>query len=615
VYDENGNYFRTAANDYGNPIAIANEVLNTSKTIDVLGTVFANAKITNWLQFRTQLSTKYGNSVGDNYQPATVTFSGAEANGLGSISNYNSNELLNENYFTIDKKFGTDHAVNFVGGFSVQTFESRQSTLTGRNFVNDNLNNENLESAATVAISTPPLQRSTLQSYYGRANYTLKNKYLFTLTGRADGSTKFAKNNKWGYFPSGAVAWKVNEEDFIKKLNIFSEFKLRASYGLTGNQGLSPYNSLERYGSDKYYTGSGFETGFGPGFSLGNDEQGLTILEGLANNSLKWETTKSFDLGVDIGFADQRFTLTLDYYDKRTSDLLRKKFLAPSSAFNQILVNDGEISNRGFEVGVNANIITKPDFTWSLGGNFTLNRNKVVSMGETAKNEVGNYIEMLRQRVNTYTIGYPIFAYYGFESDGIIQTLEEGLAAGLTGADAQPGEVKYKDISGPDGVPDGIINDQYDRKIIGNPTPNFLYSFNTSLKYKNFDLSAQFYGVSGIDVLDLQKLTPSRLVQRWTTDNPSALYPRANNTRGFKASDYFITDGSFLRVQNITVGYNVKKGLIKGINSMRIFLSGNNLYTFTKFNAGFDPEVGEDGINYGSYPRPRAISIGLNVGF
>lgn len=193
--------------------------------------------------------------------------------------------------------------------------------------------------------------------------------------------------------------------------------------------------------------------------------------------------------------------------------------------------------------------------------------------------------------------------------------MEEGLAAGLTGAEAQPGEIKYVDISGPDGVPDGVINDQYDRTIIGNPTPKFLYSFNTNLKYKQFDLSAQFYGVQGVDVLDLQKLTPSRWIQRWTPDNPSTLYPTANNTRGYKASDYFITDGSFLRIQNITVGYNVKSGLIKGINSIRVFLSGNNLYTFSKFNKGFDPEVGEDGINWGNYPRPRAISLGLNVGF
>ncbi|RVU02994.1 TonB-dependent receptor [Mucilaginibacter limnophilus] len=614
VYDENGNYFRMAANDYGNPIAIANEVLNTSKTIDVLGTVFANVKFTDWLQFRTQLSTKYGNSVGDNYQPATITFSGAEANGLGSISNYNSNELLNENYLTLDKTFG-EHHLNAVGGFSIQKFETRQSALIGRNFVNDNLNNENLESAATVQISTPPLQRSTLMSYFGRVNYTLQNKYLFTLTGRTDGSTKFAKNNKWGFFPSGAIAWKANEESFVKNLNIFSELKFRASYGLTGNQGLPPYRSLERYGTDKYFTGTGFETGFGPGFSLGNDEQGLTILEGLANNSLKWETTKQLDLGVDIGIMDQRFTLTLDYYDKRTSDLLRLKLLAPSSAFNQIWVNDGEISNKGFEIGLNANIITQTDLSWSVGGNFTLNRNKVISMGETARNEVGSLIEMLRQRVNTYTIGYPINSYYGFKSDGIIQTLDEGLEAGLTGAEAQPGEIKYVDISGPDGVPDGVINDQYDRTIIGNPTPNFLYSFNTNLKYKQFDLSAQFYGVQGVDVLDLQKLTPSRWIQRWTPDNPSELYPRANNTRGYKASDYFITDGSFLRIQNITVGYNVKSGLIKGINSIRIYLSGNNLYTFSKFNKGFDPEVGEDGINWGNYPRPRAISLGLNIGF
>lgn len=616
VYDENGNYFRTSAMDFGNPIAIANEVLNKSKTIDVLGTVFVSAKLTDWLQFRTQLSTKYGNSIGDVYEPANVTFRGYENTGYGAINNYNNNELVNENYLTIDKTFNDAHRLNVVGGFSLQNSRTRTSNLMGMNFVNDNLQNENLSSAKTKVLNNG-LSESTLHSWFGRANYALLDKYLFTVTGRADGSTKFGENNKWAFFPSAAVAWKINEESFIKNLNAFSELKLRASYGLTGNQGISPYQTLDRFGSDRYYVGAqnGFLTGFGPGLAGANNEQGLTIVGGLGNKSLKWETTTSYDLGLDIGFVNQRFTLTLDYYDKHTKDLLRTRTVSPSSGFDQQWVNDGEISNRGFELGFNAGIIQREELSWSVGGNFALNRNKVVAMGESERVVTGSLIEMVRQNVNHFIIGQPMYAFYGYRSDGIIQSLEEGIEAGLTGAEAIPGEIKYVDIAGADGNPDGTIDPTYDRVVIGDPTPNFIYSFNTSFSFKRFDLNAQFYGVHGNDVFDLQKMTPSRQVQRWTPDNPSNLYPRANNTRGYKASDFFVEDGSFLRLQNVTLGYNFRPGIIKGISNIRLYASGNNLLTITKFNKGFDPEVGLDGINWGNYPRPRAYSFGVSVGF
>ncbi|WP_196934789.1 SusC/RagA family TonB-linked outer membrane protein [Sphingobacterium hungaricum] len=616
VYDENGNYFRTSAMDFGNPMAIANEVLNKSKSIDVLGTFFVNVKITDWLQFRSQLSTKYGNSIGDVYEPATVTFRGYENTGFGAINNYNNNELVNENYLTIDKTFKDIHRLNFVGGFSLQNSKTRTSNLQGMNFVNDNLQNENLNSAKTKVLNNG-LYASTLHSWFGRANYALLDKYLVTVTGRADGSTKFGENNKWAFFPSAAVAWKINEESFVKDLGIFSELKLRTSYGLTGNQGISPYQTLDRFGSDRYYVGSqnGFMTGFGPGLAGANNEQGLTIVGGLGNKSLKWETTTSYDIGLDIGIMDQRFTLTLDFYNKRTKDLLRTRTISPSSGFDQQWVNDGEINNQGFEFGVNADIIRKEDFNWSLGGNFALNRNRVVAMGESDRVVTGSLIEMVRQNVNHFIVGQPMYTFYGYRSNGIIQSLEQGIEAGLTGGEALPGEIRYVDISGADGTADGTIDPTYDRAVIGDPTPNFIYSFNTSLNYKQFDLSAQFYGVYGNDIFDLQKMTPSRQVQRWTPDNPSDLYPRANNTRGYKASDFFVEDGSFLRLQNVTVGYNFKPGIIKGISNIRVYASGNNLLTITKFNKGFDPEVGLDGINWGNYPRPRAYSLGLTVGF
>jgi TonB-linked SusC/RagA family outer membrane protein len=614
VYDANGAYFKTNPRDFGNPIALANTLLNNTTTFDLLASVYVDAKITDWLQFRSMLNTKFGNSIQDLYDPINSTQRAVDNKGsYGSIVNGNFNDLLNENYFTAKKTFNDIHSVNLTAGFSIQKNINRFSTLTGQEFANDVLENQNINSAGTRVVSND-LQRFKLQSWYGRANYSLKDKYLFTVTARADGSTKFGADNKWAFFPSGAVAWKLHEEEFMKPISVLSEAKLRASYGLTGNQGIAPYQTQDRFGSYKYFTGSTFQTGFGPGLSSANDEQGRTIVTGLGNDVLKWETTKSFDAGFDVGFFDQRITLTADYYVKNTYDLLRLKTISPSAGFDRQWINDGEINNHGIELALGADVITRGDFTWNVGVNFTKNTNKVVSMGESNRVLIGSIYEAVRQQISTYTVSQPMGAFFGYKTDGIIQSLEEGIEAGLTGKDAEPGEIKYLDISGPDGVPDGVVN-ELDRTIIGNPNPDFIYSMNTTMRYKQFDLSAQLYGVQGNDVFDFQKMTPSRQILRWTVDNPSNEYPRANNSRGYRSSDFYITDGSFLRVQNVTLGYNLPSGTIHVIQRLRVYFSLNNLYTFTKFNTGFDPEMGENGINGGAYPRPRAFSLGLNVGF
>lgn len=614
VYNEDGGYFRTGPTDFGNPIALANTLLNETKTFDLLASVYADIKITDWLQFRSMLNTKFGNSIQDQYDPINSTQRALDNKGsYGSIVNGNYNDLLTENYFTARKEFGDNHLLSVTAGFSFQKTNNRFSTLIGQNFANDVLENENMNSAGTKLI-TNDLQRSKLESWYGRANYTLNNKYLFTVTGRADGSTKFGADNKWAFFPSGAVAWKLHEEEFVKAIGSLSEAKVRVSYGVSGNQGISPYQTQDRFGTYKYYTGSTFQTGFGPGLASENDEQGRTIVMGLGNDVLKWETTRTFDVGIDVGFLDNRITLTADYYRKNTYDLLRLQTIAPSAGFDRQWINDGEISNQGIEISLGADVITKDDFNWNVGVNFTRNRNKVVAMGESDMVLIGSLYETVRQQISTFTVGQPMYAFYGYKTDGIIQSLEEGIEAGLTGRDAEPGEIKYLDISGPDGVPDGVVN-ELDRTIIGNPNPDFIYSINTTVQYKRFDLSAQLYGVQGNDVFDFQKMSPSRQLQRWTLDNPSNEYPRANSSRGYRSSDFYITDGSFLRVQNVTVGYNLPSNIVKGIESCRVYFSANNLYTFTKFNTGFDPEMGENGVNGGSYPRPRTFSLGVNIGF
>ncbi|SDJ89898.1 TonB-linked outer membrane protein, SusC/RagA family [Catalinimonas alkaloidigena] len=604
VYDTTGAYFRISPLDFGNPIAYANEVLNESKTIDVLGTTYLNWQITPWLQFRTQLSNKYGHSINDWYEPRDATYNGYQFEGFGTIDNWSGNELLNENYFTIDKHLSDQHYLNLVAGFTTQLSSSRGSRLEGHGFVNDNLRNENMN-AAQEQIASNWLSRSVLESWIGRASYTYLDRYLVTFTARADGSSKFGANNKWAFFPSAAVAWKIHEEAFAKNLPALSEAKLRVSYGLTGNQGISPYQTLDRLGTGRYYLDGAFQVGYGPGIF---DWDGYNkVWSGVPNESLRWETTKQFDIGLNVGLFNQRVTLTADYYYKHTEDLLRRSNITPSSGYDRIWVNDGVIDNQGIELGLNGQILNGP-LEWTLGGNFTLNRNKVVSMGENEFVWNGSSIEMLRSPLNAFLIGQPYNAFYGYRTDGIIQTQEEGEAAGLSGDMAQPGEIKYVDLN-----EDGKVDDN-DRTVIGNPNPDFIYTINTSLRYRNFDFSAQLYGVQGNDIFDFQKFSPSRQVQRWTPDNPTDAFPSVSSNRAYYGSDWFVTDGSFLRIQNLTLGYNVPLENVKALSNVRVYLSASNLYTFTKFHTGYDPEVQENGQNWGSYPRPRVFSLGLNFG-
>lgn len=605
VYNDAGGYFKIAPLDFGHPLAIANEVLNTSKTIDVLSTIYLNVALAKGLQFRTQLSNKYGNSITDRYEPRDITYTGNQFQGFGYIDNYSGNELLNENYFTLNTSFGRHHTLNVVGGFTTQLSSARGSKLEGHGFVNDVLKNENLN-AATQQLTTNWLSKSVLNSWLGRVNYSLMDKYLLTLTARADGSSKFGANNKWAFFPSAALAWKLHAEGFMKDIPAISEAKLRLSYGLTGNQGISPYQTLERLGTGKYFTEGAFQIGYGPGIF---DWDGYNkIWSGVPNESLKWETTTQFDLGFDIGLLNNRFKITADYYYKHTKDLLRQSNITPSSGYDRIWVNDGVIDNHGFELGVDGQLLTG-ELQWNLGGNFTLNRNQVVSMGENNFIWNGSSIETLRSPINAFVIGQPYNVYYGYKTAGIVQSREEGLAAGLTGVMANSGEIKYVDLNG-----DKVVDDK-DRTVIGNPNPKFLYSINTTVRYRRFDITAQLYGVVGRDIFDFRKFSPSRQLQRWTPDNPTNHYPSVNATRAYYGSDWFITDGSYLRIQNVTIGYNLKPDIIKGISTARVYLSGNNLYTFTKFNPSFDPEVGENGQHWGNYPRPRVVSLGLTIGF
>ncbi|OHX67870.1 SusC/RagA family TonB-linked outer membrane protein [Flammeovirga pacifica] len=612
VYDDNGSYFFIGGQDFYHPMVWANEVVNNNKGHDFISNMYLSLKIMNDLELKTTMNIKSGNGITDHYEPIGKTWQGAESVGYGYISNYNDLDLLSETYLTYSKTINQKHRISAMAGWSAQKYTVRTSQLTGKGFVNDNLVNQDLNSAENKDIVNS-LSSNLLLSGIGRLNYVYDDKYLITGTIRADGSSKFGKNEKWGYFPSVAVGWNVQNEEFLKSSDVVSQLKVRLSWGQAGNQGLPAYRVDERYGTGRYPnpTADGtFTTGFGPGVYSYSPDGIYKIWEGMANQDLKWETTTTANLGVDLGLFKSKVMLTAEVYHKYTTDLLRREQIAPSSGYDMMWVNDGEIKNTGVELSLDYSVIESKDWDWSVKGMISKNRNEVVNIGNTDGFDwYGGTVEKFRTPITVLMPGQPLGAFYGYKTDGIIQTFEEGLEAGLTGSRARPGEIKYVDLNG-----DGVV-DANDRTIIGDPNPTFIYSFSTKLRYKKLDFSILFTGVQGNQVYNNTKFDGAALLNRWTPDNPTNDYPSLNEARAYEASDYWIEDGSYLRISNINLGYNFSSNNIKWLDRLRVYTSIDNPVVFSDFQYGYDPEVGGDGIHWGNYPMPTTYSLGLNVTF
>ena len=624
VYDENGNYYLTNASDFSHPMAITDLQKNETKSLDVISSVALEWQLFPFLKLTSQLNYKFGKSVSDRYYPKKYTEAGEFSNGQAEIENWEGHNLVSETFANFQKKFDK-HDIGAMVGYSYEYYMSRSSGLTGKDFVNEALGNENMGAGNPEKNEIwNGYSDNKLVSGMFRLNYVYDNKYLLTLTARADGSSKFGKNNKWAMFPSGAVSWKAHEESFIKNLNVFDELKFRFSYGISGNQGISPYQTLSRYGTDKYYNDGSWATTFGPGYVSGWTGPGwiYRVWSGIPNPDLKWETTAQADFGIDMAFLNRRLRVSFDYYDKQTSDLLRERNLALSSGYDKMWVNDGKIQNRGFEVTVDADILQTKD--WQLSGTliYSRNRNKVKDLGNTLESGLvtdpmtgmlfeysGNSLEQYRDYTNILAIGQPVNVFYGYKVDGIVQTLNEGIDAGLSGDYANPGEFKYMNLNG-----DSEISEA-DKTIIGDPNPDFTASLALNLSWKKFDVSVFLNGVFGQDVLNTKAFgEPSNSPLRWTPDNPTNKYPSLRDGRQVKISDWWIEDGSFLRVQNLNIGYTFDLPKKSFLSKARIYMNASNLYTFTKFK-GYDPEVGLDGVYSGGYPRLRKWTFGLDLTF
>ena len=627
VYNEDDptkGYYMLGTQDYDHPVALTDLRTNTSDFLDVISSIFGELEIIKGLKLKSQLNYKFGRSIGKYYNPKKYTLDGVFNNGSAGISNWESSDLVTETFLTYDKTFNEKHKLNVMGGMSYQYYHSYASNLKAYDFLNESLGSGNIGVGNPEKQTTSNEQVETVMySYMGRINYTYDNRYMATFTIRSDGSSKFGENNRWAIFPSGALGWKIHNEPFMRDQDVVDELKLRASYGISGNQGISPYLINSRYGTDQYYSNGGWNVSIGPGYTVGWDSHtGKRTWGGIPNPDLKWETTNQFNIGADFAFLNSRLRITADYYRKHTTDLLRERWLSPSSSYDRMWVNSGEIMNNGVELSIHGNIVDTPDWHFSANLIMSHNNNKVTSLGDAAafglstdpntdmKYEfMGNEIEMFRGMPQILGIGESVGVYYGYKVAGIVQTNEEGLSAGLEGSNALPGEYKYVDFN-----EDGVI-DTNDRTIIGDPNPDFVGSLHLNLSWKNIDLSAMFYSSIGGDILNTQAFNgPDSQPFRWTMDNQTNDYPSLRDGRQVLLSDWWIEDGSYLRLQNLSLGYTLPSFGSKWFKGARIAANASNLFTLTNFK-GYDPEVSTNGIYWGGYPKLRRFTFSVEFMF
>ena len=625
VYNEDGSPFLSGPTDFGHPLIRLSDYKDKVKTYDILASASLDWDIIKDLKFHTQFDYRYKTYVEDIYESRTISQDAFDNGGIAKINKGMYNEILSETYLTWNHQFGSAHSLSLMAGHSYTWNQNRGLFTTARGFVNDVLGNENMNASdpALRQIYNDGYYESKLLSFYGRINYSLLDKYLLTVTMRGDGSTKFGKNNKWGFFPSGALSWKMHKEPWMASIPWISEFKWRISYGISGNQGINAYQTLDRYGMEKFWHNGEWATVIGPGYEQGrtgaNDR--YVVWSGIMNPDLKWETTSQIDAGLDVSFFNGRLRLTADYYYKNTYNLLREKYLPLTSSYDKIWVNDGRVLNQGFELTVGGDIISTRDWHFAAETIWSVNRNRVLNLGDAissglSQDELNGFfyevtgpaIAMFNQNASILAEGMPMNIFYGYQVDGIIQEGENPGFIDPAGLLDRPGELKYVDQDG-----DFAITSR-DRVVIGDPNPDFTASLNLRLSWKQLSLSVFLYGVYGNDVLyNGYTYSPRVKARRWTPDSPNNDFPRLNSIRQYHLSDYFVQDGSFLRIQNINLSYDWKIGK-KWLKSLRFYTSVDNLYTFTRFD-GYDPEVGLDGIYWGGYPKFRKFTFGVDINF
>ena len=608
VFEEDGTFRQSPNLTINNPLSLVEGVSSENETNRTIGNIFAQYDITEDLQAKINFGSDRQTSRRDIYN-STLTFRGEAANGIANISTLERSNVLLEYTMTYNKSLNENHSINLLGGVTYQYFLSRSFNGNITTFPTDALGTDNLSLGDTGNDNLGSNQQeNTLLSYLGRINYDLYNKYLFTFSMRADGSSRFGENNKFGYFPSVALGWKLGEEEFVPEF--FDDLKLRGSWGQTGNQEIGNYASLLTFGT-------------GPLVVFDNQVATSTDPSRIANPDLKWETTEQLNVGIDASIIDGRISTTLDYFVKNTKDMLIRVPLPRATGYNFILSNIGEMENRGFEFLINSTNMITPNFTWNTSFNFSAIRNKIKDLGSVGDIVTGNIQDVGNTAI--FREGDPLAAYYGYEVIGLFQ--EGDNIAESAQPNAQPGYPIFRDVNGDNAITPA------DQVILGNPFPDFTYGIQNSFSYKNFQVDIFFQGQSGADLLNInmiESMYPAnfrrnrlaeQILDRWTPQNTDATWPSGVNPfayGGGKVNSLVLQDASYLRLRTLRLNYNIPVGDVRFLRSANVYVTGQNLFTWTNYN-GFDPEANSFGrsnvrVDYSSYPLARTWMIGVNIG-
>ncbi len=619
VFLEDGSYsveYPINGINFNNPLA-QNEFIEDERFTNQLYTnTYLQLNILPKLRFRSTFGASLRNFKRNQFtssQLPTRLRSGVPAS--GSVTNSDRVSYLTENTLNYDLNLGTRHRFNLLGGFTYQRQQTEQAQA-----ISDNIQND-LLSYYGLSLSNPEDTRTItdfdafrISSLIGRINYSLADKYLLTLTARRDGSSKFGENNRYAFFPSVALAWRLSEEGFIQDMNLFDHLKLRLSYGQSGNSnGIGSFQRFQTLG-----------TGFS---SIGSGGRAVAVFNSrLSNPDLKWETTDQFDVGLEFGFLDGRLSFEVDFFYKETKDLLFTREISSQTGFTTRLENVGSLKNNGVDFLANAVIARKKDFAWDLTFNISTYKNEILELGSENSIVTRSHGVNVSNPSGQLIVGEPLGIFTGWNVLGVYRDQDQIDADGLTN-NYVPGEFRYEDING-----DGTI-DQNDVTIVGNSNPDFYGGLQNTLTYKGFDLSAFFQFSVGNDIFNERKL----LSTRTQVDNAYATYanawsdanrdtnipvPQAQNAQA--STSFAVEDASFLRLKTLSLGYEIRPEQL-GINmeSLRVYVTANNLFQLVSSEySNYDPEVNTQGTNdrlrgYDNiaYPTARTLLIGFDLRF
>ncbi|MBC6997068.1 TonB-dependent receptor [Cytophaga sp. FL35] len=638
IYDDEGNFSATdqpldvavgafyGVGNVSNSLGLATVEDRTVTRNTVLGNIAGSFEIFDGLTYKLNLG--LDNYADNNYRfTPTYVFNTATFgnNQFAELAETNTNFLstLIEHTLTYSKELNM-HNINFVAGYTDQVSNTRSLGALARKFPS---NDVRVASAAEDRVNFPSQDLTkTIQSYFGRLSYGFDSRYLLTATIRRDGSSLFKNDLRWGTFPSFALGWNLGNESFMEDFTAITDIKIRASYGEVGSDNVPIYSLSPELNLNSEYP-------------IGDSQEratGYSITKGI-NDEITWETSKTTDIGLEFRALDQKLSITMDYFIKKSEDVLVELGLPLYTGFgNRVPFNTASIENKGFEFLANYSETLSEDFSFSISGNFTTLNNEVTALGDATPIIEGQFTSNGLRGTKT-DVGQPVSAFYGYVVDGIYQTDAEATAANDNN-NPQAGDLRFKDIGGPDGSgPDGVI-DENDQTFLGNPAPNFEYGFNISANYKDFDLSLFFNGVSGNKILnaniyrgyfDTEGPYLTNALNAWTPSNTNTNIPRNTQTDpGFnrRPSDFYLENGAYFRLRNMQLGYTVPSRISEHMKmtKLRIYGSATNLFTITDYT-GYYPEVGRNtrssrrifssGVDESAYPTARTIQLGVQVSF